>query len=293
MPEQDTLSDAELAAQYGWALSVLNSHPDLKNLFRRAVAENWDPASGKFEAELRNTGWFKQNSEQQRQALLLKQSDPATYGARREAMRAQVISLARQVGAQIPNGATLTAIADQALTLGWNTDQLRQSLQGYLQYADGKAFGQVAQYQDQLKAYARSMGVRIPDSTINHFVKMAVEGGGDVQGGMQYIQQQAASAFPPLAERIAAGETVESIAGAYRSTMADILEINPDSVDLFDPTIRSAISGRDKDGKPAMKSIWQFEQDLRKDPRWLKTKNAQDGVMAVARQVLGDFGVIA
>jgi hypothetical protein len=39
--------------------------------------------------------------------------------------------------------------------------------------------------------------------------------------------------------------------------------------------------------------LWQFEQDLRKDPRWNFTKNAQDSLMNTTRKVLQDFGLVS
>jgi hypothetical protein len=39
------------------------------------------------------------------------------------------------------------------------------------------------------------------------------------------------------------------------------------------------------------KPLWQFENELRSDPRWKKTQNAQDSLMQVGHQVLADFGL--
>ena len=54
------LSDAELSAQYGFAMSVLNGNPELKALFQRAVAATYTP--DRFQAELRGTQWYKKLS---------------------------------------------------------------------------------------------------------------------------------------------------------------------------------------------------------------------------------------
>ena len=64
-------------------------------------------------------------------------------------------------------------------------------------------------------------------------------------------------------------------------------------VDLFNPTIRKALgSSGDKDGKPGSTPLWQFEQELRQDPRYMKTQKAQDSTMAVGHQVLRDMGLV-
>jgi len=53
------------------------------------------------------------------------------------------------------------------------------------------------------------------------------------------------------------------------------------------------MTGLNTEGKPATKPLWQFEQELRKDPRWNYTNNAQQSLMNTARQVLQDFGLVS
>src|SRR5213594_195726 len=77
--ETPRLTPEELAASYGWAYGFLNSSPELKKLFGEAVKGGWEP--GKFQAELRDTNWWKKNSETQRQAQVIKSTDPATWAA--------------------------------------------------------------------------------------------------------------------------------------------------------------------------------------------------------------------
>jgi hypothetical protein len=39
--------------------------------------------------------------------------------------------------------------------------------------------------------------------------------------------------------------------------------------------------------------LWQFEQELRQDPRWTYTNNAQEDLMGTARQILKNFGLVS
>lgn len=81
------------------------------------------------------------------------------------------------------------------------------------------------------------------------------------------------------------------LASPYMQSMGNILEVNPGELDLFNPTIRKALQATDDKGQPTSKPLWQFENELRKDPRWLKTKNAQDSLLSAGHQVLSDFGL--
>jgi hypothetical protein len=66
--------------------------------------------------------------------------------------------------------------------------------------------------------------------------------------------------------------------------MAPVLELNPDSISLNDPTLRGAI-GQDKE-----MTLYDFQRSLRKDPRWQYTNNAREEVSDAALRVLKDFG---
>lgn len=289
MPPQDTLSAAELAQQYGWSVALLNSDPSLKSLFTKAVAETWAPE--KFVAELRNTSWYKQNSDTAREMAVLRTTDPATYTQRVKNQRALLGQVAREMGAPVP-GRMMQQIAEQSLMFGWNDQQIRQQMSAYLRYAgEGKLSGLAAQVEDDLRSHAQAMGVRISHRFITAAAQKVATGESSIEQFRDSLTGYAVSAFPHLAERFKAGETLAEIAEPYKQSMAQLLELNDESIDLFDPTLRAAFAGQTEEGKPSMKSLWQFENELRKDERWLKTNNAREQTMGVARQVLTDFGM--
>lgn len=288
MPE---LSKAELAARFGFAMAVLNSDKELERLFSRAVSQTWTPE--RFQAELRNTKWFQKHGESWRNAAVQKAADPASYKASVDQVRTRVSMMAVEMGAALGGQANAQKIAEQAYQLGWDDNQLRQVLAKYVRYTDGRYLGQAAEWDQELQAYAASMGLRMSASRREHWVKNIAAGKATMDSIQAILRQEAASAFPHLADRINAGETVEQIAEPYRQTMAQLLEINPEGIGLNDPTLRGALAAKDKDGKPVLRTLYDFENDLRNDKRWAKTKNAQDAAMGTVNRVLKDMGVIA
>lgn len=285
-----TLNEAELAARYGFAAAVLNAIPEIKTLFQRAVAQTW--TYERFQAELRNTSWFKQNSEAARNFEVLKKSDPATYKARLDQVRTRMQLMAVELGAAIP-ASEVGNLAEWFLKFGYDDNQMRVTLSKYVQFTDGRMLGQAGQWERELREYARAMGVRLSDSAIETQVRNAIAGRQTFDDALSWVRQMAASAMPHLAERFAAGETLESIADPYKQTMAQLLELNPEEIDLFDPTIRGAVASKDRDGKVVLKTLYDFENEVRQDPRWLKTKNAQDAAMATTNRILRDMGLIS
>lgn len=287
--KSDTLDIKELQSQYGWVASILNSDPELKRLFKRAVAKGWTPE--KFQVELRSTKWYKKNGEAYRNGLVQKKSDPATFKANVEQVRTRLSMMASEFGAVVGEK-TLAKMAEQAYMLGWDDNQIRQTLSGYVKYTDGRLLGQAGQWEAELREYARSMGVKISNKTIQRAVQRAIEGSRTIEDAKADLRETAVSAFPMLADRLRSGETVADVMDPYRQTMASILEMDPDTIDLNDSRLRRALSGAGPKGEPALTTLYDFEKQVRKDPRWLSTKNARDTMMSGAQKLLSDWGLV-
>lgn len=284
------IDEAELAARYGFAMAVLNGNPELKALFDRAVAQTYTPE--RFQAELRGTDWFRRSSEARRNSEILRAADPSTWQAQFDQVKTRTRMLAAEIGAVLPESA-VDAYTNHFYTLGYDDNQAREHLSRLVQYVDGRMIGQAGQWETELRAWSRDMGLNYGDEWYRAQVQTVVAGRQTLSDVQKAIAKQAASAFPHLADRLAAGETVATIAEPYRQTMAKLLEMNPEAVTLADPTIKKALQAKDQDGKPVLRTLYDFENDLRQDARWLKTTNAQDAAMDTTARVLKDMGVIS
>jgi hypothetical protein len=281
------LSAQEMAQQYGFAYAFLRSDASLWSLFTQAVAGNW--AATKFQAELKNTSWYQKNAESVRQYQFLAKTDPATMAARKSAITAQMQDKARIMGATM-SGPILATIANNALMFGWNDAQIQNVLAGYVKATNGVFSGNAADSATQIRQKAWRNGVSLSESTIQSYAQGVAAGNLTVDGITATIRNQAKSVAPAYAQELDSGMDLYDVASPYMQSMAKILEVAPASIDLFDPTIRSALSSKDAKGQATSKSLWQFEQGLRQDPRWTKTQNAQDSMMSTGRKVLNDFG---
>lgn len=278
------------AAQFGWSLSVINSNPELKKLFASAKSENW--TTDYFIAKVRDTKWFKTHSDSFRQAAILAKSDPATYKQNVAAMSAQISSIANQLGVQGLTASQLNSLATQAFQFGWNADQVKQHVSGLVKAnKKGDFTGQAGEAQFRYLQMAAQYGVNVSGATMANWIKGTLNGSMNDQVVQKYLVGEASSRYPSLADRLKAGETMMDIASPYMNSYAQILEVNPATISLNDRLVQSALSSKDKDGKPSTKTVWEFEQDLRNDPRYMKTQQAQDKTMAVGHQVLRDMGV--
>lgn len=283
------LTPEELAASYGWAHGFLNSNPELKKLFAQAVEETW--TQDKFQAEVRDTKWWKTTSETRRQAQVTQKTDPATWNAQLQAAIIQVRQLAAEVGAAVPDS-KISKIAKNMLETGMDENQLRYALGDYVTFTkEGTLRGEAAMHEYTIKEYAYNMGIKLTDQAIKNQAQQVIRKVATTQDFESQIRDQAKSMFPGYAEAIDAGSTVRDIASPYIQMMSNELEIPYQSIDTMDPIIKKALNGLDAKGKPAGVNLYDFQQQLRGDVRWKQTDKAIDGTMAIGLKVLRDMGL--
>jgi hypothetical protein len=112
-----------------------------------------------------------------------------------------------------------------------------------------------------------------------------IENGEDPEVFKQIIRQTAKIGLPDKVSKLLdQGLDLDAVYAPYRNTMASLLEVNPDSISLNDPLLRTAIQG-DKEIP-----IYDFQRQIRKDNRWQYTNNARGEASDVAKTVLRDFG---
>lgn len=279
----------ELADSYGYQLAFLKSDKELYSVFQKAVNGGWDAT--RFVSAVRATGWYKKTSESARNAQQLKYTDPATYNAKVTQALASVTRISGEIGSTL-SLAGRRNIAASVVSLGWDDNQVREVLS---KYTAGATQGAAAQAKDQLKRTAYRNGVNVSDHWLDLWNKQITLGQATVEDAERQLRTHyAASLAPAFKKELEAGSDLADLASPYMQTMAKTLEINPAQVDLFDPTIRKALSGSaDQNGKPTGEAVplWQFETSLRKDPRWMETNNARDAADKVTRSLGQMFGL--
>jgi hypothetical protein len=196
--------------------------------------------------------------------------------------------------ARISAGAELTddeinTLAQEAYDKG--LDRERNSLNAFLDQkfkftaegAKGKAGEQLADLQKVAAANGldlqKAFGAQLPTwlASINK--------GESIETFKKRIRDVAKIGMPQnIASLIDNGVDLDAIYSPYKNVMASVLEINPESITLNDPVLRSAITG-DKE-----LPIYEFQRQLRKDTRWQYTNQAREEVSDVALKVLRDFG---
>ena len=196
--------------------------------------------------------------------------------------------------ARLAAGAELTdlevnTLAQEAYDKG--LDRERNSFNAFLDQkfkfsaegAKGKAGEQLSELQKVAAANGldlqKAFGTQLPTwfASINK--------GESIETYKKIIRSVAKIGMPQnIATLLDNGVDLDAVYSPYKNVMASVLEINPESITLNDPVLRSAITGEKE------LPIYEFQRQLRKDSRWQYTNQAKEEVSDVALKVLRDFG---
>jgi hypothetical protein len=133
---------------------------------------------------------------------------------------------------------------------------------------------------------AKANGLTLSQSQLDAYTT-AIQNGTKPDIIKNQIRASASMGLPDNVKKMMAdGTDLETIYAPYKNVMYQTLELNPDAINLNDPTLRSAI------GANGEMPIYDFQRSLRKDPRWQYTNNAREDVSNSVTKVLQDFGFV-
>lgn len=290
-PKQDKINQDQIEEDYGLSYALFKAFPELDDLLQKAVNNNWSPQ--KFQVELRQTKWFQKHSDTWREITALQHSDPATFQERLENTKTAILNMAGSVSAVLSNEG-LDRLAKRALLFGMDEAQIRDVLAKHVKPSStGTYTGELAGIEQDLRSTALANGVSLNDEQVQRWMRSIVRGEASQDQFVTNIRGIAASQFSLYGEQIRSGMDLVDVASPYMQSMADILEVNPASLTLTDPTIRRALSGaRDQQGKVNPMTISDFEDSLRRDPRYMYTKQATRTAETLATQLAKSWGRI-
>jgi len=138
--------------------------------------------------------------------------------------------------------------------------------------------------QNQIQETLNSNGISYKPAQVKAYADR-VKNGEDIKVIESEIRNIASLGQPDAIKKLmAAGTDLETIYAPYKRTMAASLGINPETINLDDPTLRMAI-GPDKE-----MSLYDYKKAIRQDNRWKFSQEANDEVTNMISQVKRDFG---
>jgi hypothetical protein len=289
---------------------------DLSNLLVRAVNEKW--TEDRWSKEIETTNWWRKNSDSVRKRLVSFGNYSDLQGQGQDVSKSDYgLWLSKKKGQLKADAQTLAgvAITDQQadeiakkIYLGFLDDD-ENAIRAFLVPLIGKTTsivggktmtgfgGQALKDYQTLQSIAKANGFSL--SQILPGISATTTGGDleeavlekialgelDVNRISQDARMMAAIGQPEFVRGLLnQGYDLDQVYAPYRNTMASVLELNAEQIDLNDPTLRSAISDKGET------NLYDFQRQLRKDSRWQYTQSARQEVGDITLNVLRDFG---
>lgn len=312
----DAAQIADFQARYGVQAALINSDPSLKALFDQARKENWDV--NRFKAEFLNTDWSKTHAESWQASERARLSAPGTYADSYNRMRTLIAQTAVSQGIALsPDQLGVEATVDKphdrtgnlvewALDQSWGKGLDTTALKTHiaelgkinLALPGGSAFN----YASELKQYAYDNGLSsLTLAGGNDYYTQAAQsillGKSDINTWKADILKTTKQNYSAFSAQLDAGMTIRSIAAPYINTLANLLEIAPDQVNLGDTTgygkmVTDALRGTDP-ANPKPVTLYDFEKIVKANPAWGYTNNARDTVLGGVGGLLKTLGKVS
>lgn len=282
-----------------YIVGLVQDNRVLRDVVFEAIANNWD--TNKFLSDSRVVEWLGTQGAFAKQMIAI-EYDPSRATEWQELLknaRDAVLDVADTYNLTL-NEETIDRLSRRYLYSGWASnprdlevwmaDKVRRQSQNE-RYGVG---GDVLSNQRRLQNIARDFGFT-PEAE-NFFFNSAVDimDPSKRTSETDVVQQMINSAeelYPVFAGQLSADNTLRDAAARYVNGMSSILEIDPSEIDLRDDVFQKAFNSQmDEQGNPAKMSYYDFERELRKDPRWTKTTNARGLMSNVAMTIARAFG---
>jgi hypothetical protein len=294
--------------------TIFNNVPSLKRILNRYVKENW--TESKLRKAIRNNVWFRKNSVEIKARYVqlynyedlvnTGQIDPSkpgntNYEKEIRTLERQVADKARTMGSAIasdPDQIKLVAkkmyLTNQGINDPMTTDFIAAAIRPIVSTIGGQPTegysGQALKDYQAIQDIARSNGFRVKDiipggSNERQVLEGIATGRLDANRIAQDARRLAMQGQPEyVRDLLSQGYNLDQVFAPYRQTMANLLEINADEIDLNDTTLRSAITDKGD------MNLYDFKKTLKADKRWQYTENAKSEVSDMTLKILRDFG---
>lgn len=288
--------------RYAYVANLVAAYPELREYYN-SILEYYNKNNGQMPPanwlkELKaENAWFQQRDANQEEWDFAQQ-DPSLQQETATVLRLnrdKIIRWAAQRGIEIPED-QIEELALDATRNKWADDpgQLELNLGIFIGQAGQSADlrGTAGDFQTDLRNWSRKNGINLSDDAINQYVQRLTLNQQTLDDAKQEIRDNyMVGAFPAWEEQIRAGTDPDSIISPYRNKVSTLLEIPEDQLSWDDSLMQKAMQGVGEDGKPKVVPLWQYERDIRSDPRWQQTDNAYETYARVGNDLLRMFGL--
>ena len=242
---------------------------------------------------LSQTTWFKTNGVEVTKRLAQEKTGPGDFTRSVDEQLSTIRDRAAALGLTLDD-AHLRKVARDTYVYGLNDSQIVDSL--LKNGAKTNGGGTTGQAMDSINDFAYASGLKISSKDKQMWANAIAAGDKTPEDYQKMLREQSAQTYSVFADQIRGGQNLSDLTAAYRQKAANLLEMDPSEVSWDDPLFKDgkAFTTVDqKTGQPAIKTLWQFENDVKQDQRWQYTENAHNTYVQKGNDILRRFGMVA
>lgn len=292
------VTENAVASRFGFTAKFLNdsSSGDLQQLFDKAWAaekggSEW--TADRWAAEIRNTTWYKSQSETARKFATLYAVDPQEYARQRDQREESIRRAAAKVGATL-EGNELREYTLKSLQLGMTSEQVDSMLASEIDYVgkgdSRRLTGGAYEVETDLRSWATKNGVEISDDWILNNAKSIAEGVITLATSKKYITGMAKKTYAAHADMIDDQSSALDAGGHYAQTISNMLGIPIGEVSMNNKLMKDLMLATDEKGGPL--NIETAKQKIRETNDWSESKTGREEINSISQGILSQFGLI-
>ena len=313
--KQDTFDPKALAARFSIAGSIINSDTGLQKVLNDILAQKITDPDLQL-AMLKETDWFKKNTDDWRKYQFYKESNPATFQADLKSNAEAFVRKYYAMGVTLdPN--TAIKLAEQAMMksatvngniVNYNENYFNQLMANSIDFSNKRTLpngkivydlgGKVETLASSLYKVAWDYGY--PATVSNAGFSKWLEGNvrGLIAGTVNpedvdnELQSRAKSMYPGLTDQLNRGLSLREAADPWITALANEWEEDPRFLDLNDDFLYRILNQQDEKGNIAPMNLYQAKTMARRSPKWQYTSRAKEEYTNIGQKILQDFGFL-
>jgi hypothetical protein len=229
-------------ADYGYVNAFLKAHPDVKKKVDAAIKQGWTPQ--RLEGEVKTTNWWKNRNESQRKWDLLSAEQAGEKTRLLDAEKRRIENAASRMGVTL-SSTQINDFALQSLRDGKSDAEITLGMANkFVLPTDNKATpgvdesdlmkGQAGTTVTEIRDLASAYGVKVSDTNLLKWTRSALAGDIQVEELEDTFRESAKALYPPIADVLDQGQTLEGFVSPYLDIAARELGITRDMMDLTD-----------------------------------------------------------
>lgn len=293
-PIQVAMVVKEWAQQHFGALAAFLDVPEVGSIITQAATGGW--TAERLQVALADTNWWKTTTASQRQWDARVATDPATAQAEVTAMADNIRTLLEQegVGSQYTE-ARITELATLALRNGAQGDDVPKLVLADVAYNPTQPAGKLGARITSLQQMAYEYGLPLDGQSAFETAKKIETGQMTAEGAQDLFKIQAKAAYgtdPNLASQIDAGFTLRQVLAPQIQTAAQLLGVDPTTIDFRDPKWAGILAYNPGTGPTRVANANETAKIVRSSDEWATSQNGQQAAASFAEQLAKTFGSV-